>query len=58
MGLSCAALDDVAGLSAGHSAKLERGRPGKRDMPAASTVAKLARALGVTVEWLMHGGKQ
>ncbi len=57
-GLSRAALDEVADLSCGHSAKLERAKPGKRDMPSATTVSKLARALGVDSEWLLNGGKR
>lgn len=57
-GLSRAALDEVADLSCGHSAKLERGRDGKREMPSATTVSKLARALGVDADWLVNGGKR
>lgn len=57
-GLSRAALDEVADLSCGHSAKLERAKPGKRDMPSAVTVSKLAHALGVSSEWLLNGGKR
>ena len=57
-GLSRAALDEVADLSCGHSAKLERAKPGKRDMPSAATVSKLARALGVDSEWLLNGGRR
>lgn len=55
-GYSRAALDEVADLSCGHTAKLERAKPGKRDMPSATTVSKLARALGVDSEWLLNGG--
>ncbi len=57
-GLSRAALDEIADLSCGHSAKLERAKPGKRDMPSASTVSKLAKALGVNSEWLLNGGRR
>ncbi len=57
-GLSRAALDEVADLSCGHSAKLERAKPGKRDMPSAVTVSKLARALGVDADWLVNGGRR
>jgi transcriptional regulator with XRE-family HTH domain len=57
-GLSRAALDALAELSCGHSAKLERARPGKRDLPSAETVGKLARALGIDVDWLINGGRK
>lgn len=56
--LSRAALDEIADLSCGHTAKLERAKLGKREMPSASTVSKLARALGVDSEWLLNGGKR
>ncbi len=56
-GLSRAALDKIADLSCGHSAKLELAKPGKRDRPSAITVSKLAKALGVDAEWLVSGGR-
>lgn len=52
-GYSCAGLDRIAGLSCGHSAKVERG---DRDEPSAMTVAKLARALEIDPQWIMFGG--
>ena len=52
-GYSCAGLDEVADLSAGHSAKVERS---DRETPSALTVAKIARALDVDPQWLMFGG--
>ena len=57
-GLSRAALDEMADLSCGHSAKLERAKPGIREQPSAATVSKLARALGVEMDWLLNGGKR
>ena len=53
-GLNHAELDEVADLSCGHSAKIERGH---REDPSAGTASKLARALGVDVAWLINGGK-
>lgn len=53
-GYSCAGLDEIAGLSCGHSAKIERGDG--VEAPSSSTVAKLARALEITPQWLMFGG--
>ncbi len=52
-GLSCAALDEIADLSCGHTASIESKR---RENPSATTVSKLARALGVTPQWIMFGG--
>lgn len=52
-GYSRAGLDELANLSAGHTAKLERGG---RDEPSATTVGKLAEALDVDMKWLAMGG--
>lgn len=52
-GLSCAALDETADLSCGHTASIESGR---RETPSVVTVSKLARALDVDVAWLINGG--
>lgn len=54
--LNCAEVDRLAGLTVGHCAKLERGGPTGRDAPNATTASKLARALGVEIEWLINGG--
>jgi transcriptional regulator with XRE-family HTH domain len=53
--LSCAALDEIADLSCGHSASIESGR---RETPSAATISKLAKALDVDLAWLINGGKQ
>lgn len=53
-GYSCVGLDEIAGLSRGHSAKIERGDG--VEAPSATTVARLARALDITPQWLMFGG--
>ncbi len=53
-GHSCAGLDEMADLSCGHVAKIERGTP---EHPGAGTIAKVARALDVDAAWLMFGGK-
>ena len=53
-GLSCAAVDEIADLSCGHTASIEAGR---REDPSAMTVSKLAHALDVSVAWLINGGK-
>ena len=52
-GHSCAGLDEMADLSCGHVAKIERGDAGD---PSMTTVNKIAHALGVTPQWLMFGG--
>lgn len=49
LGWSCAETDRQAGLSAGHTARIEAGRKG----PSGHTIAKLAAALKVSVEWLL-----
>lgn len=51
-GLSARALDEAAGLTPGHSAAIESER---RLDPNSSTVTALARALGVTTDWLLDG---
>ncbi len=52
-GHTCAGLDEMSELSAGHVAKIERGGSGD---PSISTVTKIAQALGVEPSWLMFGG--
>ena len=54
-GHSCAGLDEMADLSCGHVAKIERGGSGD---PSMSTVTKIATALGVAPQWLMFGGSR
>lgn len=53
-GLNCSELDEIADLTIGHSAKIERG---EREDPSSQTASKLAYALGVDVAWLINGGK-
>jgi transcriptional regulator with XRE-family HTH domain len=53
--MSHAELDEVADLSCGHSAKIEKG---DREHPSASTMSKLAYALKVDIGWLINGGKR
>lgn len=45
-------LDKRAGLSAGYTWLLESGR---RPRPELDTIGKLARALGVSIDWLANG---
>lgn len=52
--LTCAAVDEIADLSCGHTAMVESG---KRASPSASTVSKIAYALDVDLSWLVLGGK-
>jgi len=54
-GLSCAAVDEIANLSCGHTASIESGR---REAPSAATMSKLAIALRVDLEWLINGGNR
>lgn len=51
-GISARELDRLARLAEGHTALLEAGK--KNDVET-RTVAKLARALGVTLDWLVLG---
>jgi transcriptional regulator with XRE-family HTH domain len=53
-GLACSSLDEMAGLSVGHVAKIESGA---RGAPSAETVSAIAKALGVPVGWLIDGGR-
>jgi transcriptional regulator with XRE-family HTH domain len=53
--LSCRSLSALAGLSHSVVARLERG-DGQR--PEADTIARLARALGTSSEWLLCGTGQ
>ncbi len=53
-GYSCAGLDEMADLSCGHVAKIERGDSGD---PSLTTVSKIAAALDVDPSWLMFGGR-
>ena len=50
-GLSCRALDGLAGLTLGHANAIER----LTMNPGVGTVERLARALGTTVGWLAAG---
>ncbi len=52
-GHSCAGLDEMADLSCGHVAKIERGGSGD---PSMTTVSKIAYALRVDASWIMFGG--
>lgn len=47
--MSCAELDRAAGLSIGHTARIERGVKGVTS----TTLDKLAAALGVSSGWLL-----
>ena len=49
LGWSCAAVDRRAGLSVGHTARIEAGGTNVTQ----ATLAKVARALGVSVGWLV-----
>ena len=51
-GMSARAIDGLAGLTPGHTALLEGGH---RSDPSAATLTKLARALGVSLDWLSDG---
>lgn len=51
-GHSARALDDLAKLTPGHTAAIESGR---RIDPSASTMTALAKALGVSLDWLVAG---
>lgn len=54
-GLTCAAVDEIADLSCGHTASIEAGR---RENPSAQTIGKLASALRVDAGWLLGGGRR
>lgn len=51
-GLSARDLDELANLTAGHTSSIEAGR---RANPSAETGRALARALGVSLDWLVDG---
>mgnify|MGYP003766576231 FL=1 len=51
-GISARRLDELAGLSPGHTSAIESER---RLDPSTSTVAALARALGISLDWLVDG---
>lgn len=51
-GLSARSIDALAGLTPGHTALVEGGH---RSDPSAGTLTKLARALGVSLDWLSDG---
>ncbi len=48
-GWSCAEVDRKAGLSVGHTARIEAGGTNVTQ----TTLAKVAKALGVSVGWLV-----
>ena len=50
--ISARELDRRAGLTEGHTSLMESG---KRERLEAATAAKLAQALGVTLDWLVIG---
>jgi transcriptional regulator with XRE-family HTH domain len=50
--ISARRLDKLAGLTPGHTTLIESGR---RPNPTATTAAALARALDVSLEWLVSG---
>lgn len=50
--LNARQVDDLAHLTRGHTMLIERGL---RVDPSVSTVAALARALGVSLDWLIAG---
>ncbi len=50
--LSARKLDKLAGITPGHTTAIEAGR--KQDITT-STAAKLAHALGVSLDWLISG---
>ena len=50
---SASDLDELAGLSRGHTWLIESGERGKS--PSANTARKLASALGVTLDELLEG---
>lgn len=51
-GLSARAVDGLADLTPGHTALIESG---SRADPSAGTLTKIARALGVSLDWLSDG---
>lgn len=51
-GWSMRQCDRVAGLAVGHTSMVETGR---RTDPSVRTVASLAHALGVSLDWLVDG---
>ncbi len=53
--IPCTTLDEKAGLSTGHVALIESG---VREHPSTETASKIAKALGVSVAWLIDGGKR
>lgn len=50
--MSARAIDALADLTPGHTALIEGGH---REDPSTSTLTKLARALGVSLDWLSDG---
>jgi transcriptional regulator with XRE-family HTH domain len=51
-GMSARAVDALAHLTPGHTALIEGGH---RSDPSSGTLTKLARALGVSLDWLSDG---
>jgi transcriptional regulator with XRE-family HTH domain len=51
-GLTCRGLDRASGLTEGHCNLIENG---ERKHPSGTTVVALAKALGITSEWLLDG---
>lgn len=54
-GLSCEQLSKLAGMSPSYIGNLERG---DIQSPSARTLLKIAKALGVSMEFLVSGKKQ
>jgi transcriptional regulator with XRE-family HTH domain len=52
-GLSTRELGDLAGVACGTITLIETGKRGKR--PNAETIARLAKPMGTTSEWLLRG---
>ncbi len=50
--MSASGLDNVAGLTRGHTWQIESGRKPRIEL---ATASKLADALGVSLDWLVDG---
>lgn len=51
-GISCRELDRLSGTTPGHAWAVEQGNRGRHET---RTIAAFARALGVSLDWLVHG---